>query len=227
MTRGGDDRLMAGAQMGKMCVVDGDYAHGPLVLPPCEPGVTSSSFSLDLAANAGPPTKRARTDPSSSRSTRKRREEDREPDPADPRLFPPSRREGSAWRSPWRPSPGRNATGDWPRWSSSPRLERTRTARSSVRIREVPRTLAAARRGRHRHRGVARGPGRHVSDVRIAVGRRGVRPELRRRASSDLVANRRTNRGSTANRRMTRRRRTMNGCASAWARARAAPGAVA
>ena len=37
-TRGGDDRLMAGAQMGKMCVVDGDYAHGPLVLPPCEPG---------------------------------------------------------------------------------------------------------------------------------------------------------------------------------------------
>lgn len=38
-TRGGDDRLMAGAQMGKMCVVDGDYAHGPLVLPPCEPGV--------------------------------------------------------------------------------------------------------------------------------------------------------------------------------------------
>ena len=45
-----------------------------------------------------------------------------------------------------------------------------------------PRTLAAARRGRHRHRGVARGPGRHVSDVRVAVGRRGVRPELRRRA---------------------------------------------
>ena len=142
-----------------------------------------------LAEERGPPptttTRRARTDPSSSRSTTRKTRRTRKTTTArkktDPRL-PHSRREGSAWRSPWRRGPGRNATGDWPAWSSSPRLERRRTARSRFES-ALPRTRAAARRGRHRHRGVARGPGRHVSDVRIAVGRRGVRPELRRRAS--------------------------------------------
>ena len=38
LVRGDTDALMGGGQMGKMCVVDGDYAHGPLKLPPCEPG---------------------------------------------------------------------------------------------------------------------------------------------------------------------------------------------
>ena len=41
---------MAGAQMSKMCVVDGDYAHGPLVLPPCE-RVTRQVSVWILAAN--------------------------------------------------------------------------------------------------------------------------------------------------------------------------------
>ena len=36
MTR--DDVFLSGGQMGKMCIVDGDYTDGPLVLPPCEPG---------------------------------------------------------------------------------------------------------------------------------------------------------------------------------------------
>ena len=51
---------------------------------------------------------------------------------------------------------------------SSPRLERTRTARSSVRIRRVPEH--SPRLGEDDiATGVARGPGRHVSDVRVAV----------------------------------------------------------
>jgi hypothetical protein len=33
-----DDAYLGGGQMGKMCIVDGDYSSGPMVLPPCEEG---------------------------------------------------------------------------------------------------------------------------------------------------------------------------------------------
>lgn len=44
-----DDVLLAGGQMGKMCIVDGDYCDGPLVLPPCEPGARAT-VSFGFAA---------------------------------------------------------------------------------------------------------------------------------------------------------------------------------
>ena len=33
-----EPQLLAGGQLGKMCIVDGDYCDGPLLLPPCELG---------------------------------------------------------------------------------------------------------------------------------------------------------------------------------------------
>lgn len=94
VTRGGDDRLMAGAQMGKMCVVDGDYAHGPLVLPPCEHG-SRVKFQFGFSQRTRPADD-TDDDPSSSNGPIKltldkkdAKGGDHEPDPAKPASIPP------------------------------------------------------------------------------------------------------------------------------------------
>ena len=46
-----DAGLCGGGQMGKMLIVDGDYAHGPLVLPACEVGA-KVRFEFAFAARA-------------------------------------------------------------------------------------------------------------------------------------------------------------------------------
>ena len=89
VTRGGDDRLMAGAQMGKMCVVDGDYAHGPLVLPPCEHG-SRVKFQFGFSQRTRPVDETSSNGPIKLTLDKKdTKKGDREPDPAKPASLSP------------------------------------------------------------------------------------------------------------------------------------------
>ena len=89
VTRGGDDRLMAGAQMGKMCVVDGDCAHGPLVLPPCEHG-SRVKFQFGFSQRTRPADETSSNGPIKLTLDKKdTKGGDREPDPAKPASLPP------------------------------------------------------------------------------------------------------------------------------------------
>ena len=121
------------AQMGKMCVVDGDYAHGPLVLRRANTG-HASSFSLDSrSANAA--RRRNELERTHQAHARQERHERRRPRYArpNPRLPPPGAKDprgghrGGQARGETRLATGQGG-------AVSPRLERTPTARSSVRI---------------------------------------------------------------------------------------------